>query len=153
MLVSLVHAKGDEMKFPSMVSDVMNEIISIDGDSRVAEAAKKMIDNEIGSIIVTEKRKPVGIITKSDMLARVIITNRDPTTYPTKKIMSSPLISINKDSSILDAMRFIRDQDIHQVLVNYNEKLVGIASEGDLISAVTLSSLTQFSTILRRSRY
>ena len=104
MLVSLVQDKGDEMKFPSTVSDVMNEIISIDGDSLVAEAAKKMIDNEIGSIIVTEEGKPIGIITESDMLARVIVANLDPTIHPTKNIMSAPLISVNKGLSILDAI-------------------------------------------------
>ena len=139
------------MKYPSTVADVMNEIISIDGESLVVDAAKIMIDKEIGSIIVTEDGTPVGIITESDMLARVIVAYRDPKKLLTKKIMSSPLISITKDSTILDAMRFIRDQDIHIVLIKDNGRLTGIVSEGDLIRAVTLSSLTQFSSILRKN--
>ena len=138
------------MKFPSIVTDVMNEIISIDGESMVVDAAKTMIDNSIGSIIVTEAGTPVGIITRSDLIARVIVANKDPNRVPAKEIMSSPLISLVKDISILDAMRYIRDQDIHQVLIKDNGSLIGIVSEGDLISAVTLSSLTQFSTILRK---
>jgi CBS domain-containing protein len=139
------------MKYPSTVADVMNEIISIDGESLVVDAAKIMIDKKIGSIIVTEDGTPVGIITESDMLARVIVAYRDPKKLLTKKIMSSPLISITKDTTILDAMRFIRDQDIHIVLIKDNGRLTGIVSEGDLIRAVTLSSLTQFSSILRRN--
>lgn len=139
------------MKYPSTVADVMNDIISIDGESLVVDAAKIMIDKEIGSIIVTEDRTPVGIITESDMLSRVIVAYKDPKKLLTKKIMSSPLISITKDSTILDAMRFIRDQDIHIVLIKDNGGLIGIVSEGDLIRAVTLSSLTQFSSILRRN--
>lgn len=139
------------MKYPSTVADVMNEIISIDGDSLVVDAAKIMIDKEIGSIIVTEDGTPVGIITESDMLARVIVAYLDPKKLLTKKIISSPLISITKDSTILDAMRFMRDQDIHIVLIKDNGRLIGIVSEGDLIRAVTLSSLAQFSSILRRN--
>lgn len=139
------------MKYPSTVADVMNEIISIDGESLVVDAAKMMIDKEIGSIIVTEDGTPVGIITESDMLARVIVAYQDPKKLLTKKIMSSPLIIIEKDSTILDAMRFMRDQDIHIVLIKDNGKLIGIVSEGDLIRAVTLSSLAQFSSILRRN--
>ena len=139
------------MKYPSTVADVMNEIISIDGESLVVDAAKIMIDNEIGSIIVTDDGIPVGIITESDMLARVIVAYQDPKKLLTKKIMSSPLIIIEKDSTILDAMRFMRDQDIHIVLIKDNGKLIGIVSEGDLIRAVTLSSLAQFSSILRRN--
>ncbi len=139
------------MKFPSTVADVMNEIISIDGESLVVDAAKIMIDKEIGSIVVTEEGNPVGIITESDMLARVIVAYQDPKKLLTKKIMSSPLISITKDSTILDAMRFMRDQDIHIVLIKDDGRLIGIVSEGDLIRAVTLSSLAQFSSILRRN--
>lgn len=139
------------MKYPSTVADVMNEIISIDGESLVVDAAKIMIDKEIGSIIVTEDGTPFGIITESDMLARVIVAYRDPKKLLTKKIISSPLISITKDSNILDAMRFMRDQDIHIVLIKDNSRFIGIVSEGDLIRAVTLSSLAQFSSILRRN--
>lgn len=139
------------MKFPSTVADVMNDIISIDGESLVVDAAKIMIDKEIGSIIVTEEGNPVGIITESDMLARVIVEYRDPKKLLTKKIMTSPLVSIEINSTILDAMRFLRDQDIHIVLVKDDGKLTGIVSEGDLIRAVTLSSLSQFSSIIRRS--
>ena len=139
------------MKFPSTVADVMNEIISIDCESLVVDAAKIMIDKEIGSIVVTEEGNPVGIITESDMLARVIVAYRDPKKLLTKNIMTSPLVSIEKGSSILDAMRFLRDQDIHIVLVKDDGKLTGIVSEGDLIRAVTLSSLSQFSSIIRRT--
>ena len=139
------------MKFPSTVSDVMNEIISIDGESLVVDAAKIMIEKEIGSIVVTEEGNPVGIITESDMLARVIVAYRDPKKLLTKKIMTSPLVSIEKGSTILDAMRFLRDQDIHIVLVTDDGKLTGIVSEGDLIRAVTLSSLSQFSSLIRRT--
>jgi len=139
------------MKFPSTVADVMNEIISIDGESLVVDAAKIMIDEKIGSIIVTEEGNPVGIITESDMLARVIVAYKDPKKILVKKVMTSPLVSIEKDSTILDAMRFLRDQDIHIVLVKDDGKLTGIVSEGDLIRAVTLSSLSQFSSILRRT--
>jgi len=129
----------------------MNEIISIDGESLVVDAAKIMIEKEIGSIVVTEEGNPVGIITESDMLARVIVAYRDPKKLLTKNIMTSPLVSIEKGSSILDAMRFLRDQDIHIVLVKDDGKLTGIVSEGDLIRAVTLSSLSQFSSIIRRT--
>ncbi len=139
------------MKYPSTVADVMNEFISIDGESFVVDAAKIMIEKEIGSIIVTEHGTPIGIITESDMLARVIVAYRDPKKLLTKKIMTSPLVSIEKDSTILDAMRFLRDQDIHIVLVKDGGKLTGIVSEGDLIRAVTLSSLSQFSSIIRRT--
>lgn len=136
--------------FPSVVSDVMKDIVSIDGSSSISEAAKKMIEKRIGSIIVTVNGEASGIVTRSDMIKRVVVAHKDPNFHEINAIMSSPLISIDSKTPILDTMRFLRDKDINQVLVKVDEKLVGIVSEGDLVRAVTICSLTQFSSLLRR---
>jgi len=128
----------------------MNDIISVDRSATVAESAKIMTEKNIGSLIVTEEGKPVGIITKSDMLNRVIVAYKDPTVHKARSIMSSSLIGVESDTPILEAMRFIHEKDINQVLVSEGDELVGIVSRGDLVEAVTLSSLTQFSSILGR---
>jgi len=138
------------LKYPSIVSDVMKGIISIEADVSVSEAAQVMIDNKIGSIIITENGKPSGIITRSDMIKRVIVAYQNPRETTAGSVMSTPLISIEASTPILDVMRYIRDHDINQVLLSSDSKYVGIVSEGDLVRAVTVSSLTQFSTLLRR---
>lgn len=137
-------------KFPSVVSDIMNELVTIEGSVSVKEAAEKMLEKGIGSIVVTEKGNPVGIVTKSDLLSRVIVNCRDPRECKIGDIMSSPLISINKNTPLLDVMRELRHRKVRRLLVNDGVKLVGIVSEYDMINAVTISSLTQFSTLLRR---
>lgn len=137
-------------KFPSFVSDIMKELVTIDGLESVKKAAEIMLEKGIGSIVVTEKGSPVGIVTKSDLLARVIVNCRDPRECKIGDIMSSPLISINKNTPILDAMRELRHRKVRRLLVSDGEKLMGIVSEYDMINAVTISSLTQFSTLLRR---
>ena len=138
------------MRFPSVVSDLMKDIISIEGSSFISEAAQKMIENKIGSIVITEGGKPVGIVTRSDMIRNVIVAYLEPGSNRIDTIMSSPLISIDHDTPILNAMRFLRDQDINQVLIKEGDKLTGIVSEGDLIRAVTLCSLAQFTTLLQK---
>ena len=137
-------------KFPSVVYDIMKELVTIESSLSVKEAAEKMLKKGIGSIVITEDGKPVGIVTKSDLLSRVIVECRDPRECKIGDIMSSPLISINKNTPILDAMRELRQRKVRRLLVSDGEKLVGIVSEYDMINAVTISSLTQFSTLLRR---
>jgi len=138
------------VKFPSVVSDIMNELITIEGSRSVKEASERMLEKGIGSIVVTEEGSPVGIVTKSDLLGRVIVKCRDPRDCRIGEIMSSPLISIDKNTPILDAMRELRNRKVRRLLVSDGEKIVGIVSEYDMINAVTISSLTQFSTLLRR---
>ena len=137
------------MKFPSVVSDIMNELVTIEGSRSVKEASERMLEKGIGSIVVTEEGSPVGIVTKSDLLGRVIVKCRDPRDCRIGEIMSSPLISIDKNTPILDAMRELRNRKVRRLLVSDGEKIVGIVSEYDMINAVTISSLTQFSTLLR----
>ena len=138
------------VRFPSVVSDVMKEIISVDGSSFISEAAQKMIENKIGSIIVTDEGEPSGIVTRSDMISKVIVAHLEPGENRINTIMSSPLITLPPDTPILEAMRFLRDHDINQILIKEGDKLTGIVSEGDLIRAVTLCSLAQFSTLLHK---
>ena len=137
-------------KFPSIVSDIMNELVTIEGSATISEAADKMVKEGIGSIIITDDSKPVGIITKSDLLSRVIVAYKDPKIHKAREIMSSPLFIIDSETSILDAMREIRRKNVRRLLVEEEGKLVGIISETDIIRAISISSLTQFSTLLRR---
>ena len=137
-------------RFPSVVADVANELITINGDTSVRDAAKVMLEHGIGSIIVTEDGRPVGIVTKSDLLSRVIVECRDPCDYDVRSVMSAPLISVDKDTPILDAMRIMKNKKIRRLLVSDGGELVGIVSETDMVRAVTLSSMAQFSPLLRK---
>ncbi len=128
----------------------MNELVTIEGSRSVKEASEIMLEKGIGSIVVTEEGSPVGIVTKSDLLGRVIVKCRDPRDCRISEIMSSPLISIDKNTPILDAMRELRNRKVRRLLVSEGGNIVGIVSEYDMINAVTISSLTQFSTLLRK---
>ena len=136
-------------RFPSRVEDIANKIISIDGKATVSQAAEKMITNKIGCIIVTENDVPVGIVTKSDLLSRVIVANKDPKKTEIRSIMSSPLITIPKDKPILDAIRELRNKNISRLIVTDNGKPYGLVSETDLIKAVQYASLTSFKSLLK----
>lgn len=137
-------------KFPSVVADIMNKLVTIEGSSTIIEAADRMLKHGIGSIIITENEKPVGIITKSDLLSRVIVDYKNPKTHQVREIMSSPLITIDSETNILEAVREIRQKKVRRLLVEKNGELIGIVSETDIIRAVSISSLTQFSSLLRR---
>jgi CBS domain-containing protein len=66
--------------------------------------------------------------------------------------MSTPLITISKETGILDAMREMRKKDISRLVVMDDGALIGLISEKDVIRAVTISSITSFSTLLRKRR-
>ena len=137
-------------KFPSIVSDIMSSpVITLNGEVNIRDAALLMTDKRIGSIVVTERGKPTGIVTERDILERIVCPCKDPCEVKMKEIMTSPVITIFKDATILDAMREMRERQISRLVV-IDGDIEGIISESDVIRAVSIASLTSFSTLLKK---
>ena len=140
-------------KFPSIVSNIMSSpVITVDGATNVRDAAILMNSRRMGSIIVTELGRAVGIVTERDVLKKVTVPCRDPCQTKVKEIMTSPLITIPQNLGILEAMRKMRDQDVRRLVVMKDDELLGIITDKDLLKAVSYSALTSFHTLLTRSR-
>ena len=136
--------------FPSVVSDIMNSpVITVQKENNVRDASILMIDKRIGCLIVTEMHKPIGIVTKSDIIKRVVMPCLDPCEVKMGDVMSTPLITIGKNQGILAAMRKMREMTVTQLVVMEGEEMVGIISERDLLRAVSIASLSSFRTLLR----
>jgi CBS domain-containing protein/sugar-specific transcriptional regulator TrmB len=103
--------------------------ITISADSPASKAVGSMLANNIGSVIVVEGEKPVGIITEKDILNRLVGTQRDPDKTKAKEIMSSPLITIDREKSLLEALNIMESSEIRRLVVVDKEKIVGILSE------------------------
>lgn len=138
------------MKFPSNVGDAMSSpVITVNEETNVRDSAILMTDKGIGSLIVLEDGKPVGIVTKRDMIKRIVSECKDPCGTKIRDIMTSPVIATSKDVGILSAMRTMREHQISQLLVLDGDRMVGVISERDLIKAVSYASLASFTPLMR----
>lgn len=119
---------------PAKINDVMiRDVKSINAKESILEAAQTMNQHEISSLIVTQRGKPVGIITERDILKRVVAEKRKPEFTKTCDVMSKPLITIRPNSSILRAIRLMVKQNIKKLVVTDFGRLVGILSLTDLL--------------------
>ncbi|MEM2424588.1 MAG: CBS domain-containing protein [Candidatus Bathyarchaeia archaeon] len=102
----------------------------------VSIAIEKMISNNIGAIIVISGGNPVGIITERDIIEKVTRVGRDPNKIRAEEVMSSPLISIEADKTIRDALILMRDRKIRRLGVTRRGRLIGIVTERRLLDAL-----------------
>lgn len=134
---------------PSIVADIMSSpVVTVDIQTTAKDAANIMVQNRIGSILVTEKGRAIGIVTERDMLERVLALGKDPLSVSVNEIMSRPIVSINKQAPILEAIRMMRRHNVRRLPVMENHKLAGLVTERDIIKAVALASLTSFHSLL-----
>lgn len=117
------------------VSHVMNrEVVSIDSDVSVKAAASKMAQHRVGCLIVTEKGRPVGVITETDMLSRVLALARNAESTKVKTVMSEPLICGNPDMDFIEATKLMINRAIKKLPIIQGEQLVGILTITDAVA-------------------
>ena len=93
----------------------------------------KMIKERTGAIVVVEDKLPVGIITERDVLERVIKPQKDFELTPVKDAMSKPLITIEADRSIKEALDLMREHNIRRLIVTKNGEIIGLTTERRLL--------------------
>jgi CBS domain-containing protein len=105
----------------------------------VNEAAKILDKERIGSVIIMENNKPVGIMTERDFAVK-IAANAYPISTKIKKVMSSPVIHISPNESILKAAEIMATKKIRKIPVYEGGKIVGIFTSTNLVNLFTLCS-------------
>ncbi len=119
-----------------LVKDVMTSpVITISEEETVQEAALLMDKNDVGCIIVVDKEeKPTGIITERDMITRVLSKNTLPSKIKAKKVMTSPLLTIDPDENLTDAARKMSRLNVRRLGVMYKGNLAGLISSKDILA-------------------
>ena len=116
------------------VEDVMVEnVVSVLEKATVKEAAELMKQHEIGCLIVVKKRKPVGIVTASDIVKRVILGTVDPENTKVRRIMSRPLVVVDTQISLEEASKIMREQRIRKLPVIEKGCLVGLITTTEIV--------------------
>lgn len=106
--------------------------ITVGPSASLIEAAKLIRDKEIGSVIIVDKGKVLGIATERDLVRRVIAEGKDPKTVKIGDVMSSPVVFINPNEDVVDAAQLMKQKGIRRLVVMDGDKLVGIITSDDL---------------------
>jgi CBS domain-containing protein len=111
-----------------------SKVVSVAPTATVVEAVRAMNDAKIGSVIVLDQQKLVGIFTERDVLVRVIGGSRDPLTTPVSEVMTSAVRSVEPSMSLDEAVRLMSGQRYRHLPVQENGQVRGIISMGDITS-------------------
>ena len=109
------------------------EVLAIAGDASVFDAIKRMVEANVGALLVTDEGEIAGIVTERDYLRRVTLEGRTEKDTAIREIMSSPLIVATPEMTIDECMSLMTDRRIRHVPVVEGGKVVGIVSIGDVV--------------------
>ena len=122
---------------PILVKDIMSKPVQkIDLDDNVEFAGKVMAKARIDSIIVVKGGNPIGILTDSDLIKKIVAKNIKPSSIKVGKIMSEPLVTTTPEDTVLEASRKMKRNNIKRIPVISKGHLVGILSTTDIARTV-----------------
>ena len=116
-----------------ILGDKGHDVLRIDADASVLEAVKRMVEANIGSLLVTKGGEITGIVTERDYLRRVALEGPTDEDVTVEEIMSSPLIVVTPETAIDECMALMTDRRIRHVPVVDGGEVVGIVSIGDVV--------------------
>ncbi len=123
----------DTMKKNVIVKEAMKtNPIMVQPTQSVFEAVQLMTQHKIGNVLVGEKKHPIGILTESDVVKKVVAQGKDPKTVPVKEAMSTPLMIIDPYVDLEEAMKTMGKCNIRRLPVVENGELIGIITQRDI---------------------
>jgi CBS domain-containing protein len=121
----------------STVSEILGDkggdVLRIDAGASVFEAVQRMVEANVGSLLVTEGGEITGIVTERDYLRRVTLEGRTDRDTAVGEIMSAPLVVVTPGTSVDECMALMTDRRIRHVPVVERGDVVGIVSIGDVV--------------------
>lgn len=127
-----------ELTYRMIVREAMSSpAITVSEDDEIIEVARVMDENNIGAVIVLDKEaRPVGIVTERDIVVRVVAKGLSPGRVKAGEVMSSPLITVESETPLIDAMMQMNRLKIRRLGVTYKGSLVGVVTERDILRIV-----------------
>ena len=115
------------------VRDLMvADVVTGERSMTAAEAAKRMIQNEVGPLPIVEGDRPVAMITDRDLTARVVAEGRDPNSVTIGDIATTDLVTTTPDQDVQQARDLMSQHQLDRLLVVDGDRLAGIISEADI---------------------
>ena len=102
----------------------------------VSNLVHKMINFNIGAVVVSKDQKPLGLVTEKDVLERVFLSGKKPDRTYVKDIMTSPLTTIDYKESLMKVLKIMIGKQIRRLVVTKKGKAIGIVTERRILEAL-----------------
>jgi len=124
---------GPTLTGPQIAEHMSTEIRNVSQDASLREAGQQMQQWKLGSLLVTDRQSYVGYITDSILAREVVAKGLDPNTTVVKTCMRTPVVAIEGDRPIIDAVRMMKEQATRHLAVTQDGAIIGVISVSNVL--------------------
>ena len=134
----------------SPVGFVLNtDIIIVESDKSAEEASKLMKDRNARCVLASHKGEVVGIVSKTDILFKVLSQDRNPSKVKLREIMTSPVLAIDPKTTVKEALSIMDKHLVRQVMVHAYSAVLGMVTRERIYQKLETISLSSEDTALQ----
>jgi CBS domain-containing protein len=122
-----------EPRVATVKNFIKTDPLMIDANESVLKAAQMMREKKAGNILVLVNGEPKGILTERDVLNRIAADDLLSSSIPVRKIMSSPIISVEADTPLTEAVRLMAKRGIRTLFVTDKGKPMGLLNMRSIV--------------------
>ena len=124
---------GRTLTGPQVAEHMSLDIRNVSQDTSLREAGQQIQQWKLGSLLVTDRQSYVGFITDSILAREVVAKGLDPNTTVVKTCMRTPVVAIEGDRPIIDAVRMMKEQATRHLAVTQDGAIIGVISVSNVL--------------------
>jgi signal-transduction protein with cAMP-binding, CBS, and nucleotidyltransferase domain len=126
-------------------------IAILEGDRFVDEALQKMQEKNVRSVLVSHQGEVVGILSKTDILFKVMSQGKNPGKVRLREIMTSPVLAVDPKTSVQETLSMMDKHVVRQLIVSSHSAVLGMVYRDDIFEKIHMSSTATAETAVTGS--
>jgi CBS domain-containing protein len=115
-----------------LLDDKGRDVATVGPEASVVDAVERMNRRGIGSLVVTDGGRVVGMFTERDVLVRIVAAGADPAATPVRQVMTTDVVTIQPETTVKAAMMMMTERRCRHLPVLDHGQLAGLISIGDV---------------------
>ncbi|MEM2761000.1 MAG: CBS domain-containing protein [Nitrososphaerales archaeon] len=138
---------NEQTNIDAILNMPLENILSIDvlimeSDKTAADATAKMKEKDARSVLVTHSGEAIGIVSKTDILFKVMAQGKNPAKVKLREIMSSPVISLSPKSTVGEALAIMDKHVVRQIIVSAGSSVIGMVNREGIFEQIHRATLS-----------
>lgn len=124
-------------------------VIILESDSLANEAITLMKERNVRSVLVSHDGEVIGIVSKTDILFKVMSLGRNPAKVKLREIMNSPVLALDPKATVQEALSIMDKHVIRQIIVSSNAAVLGTVARDDIFEKIQMATISAADTAIR----
>jgi CBS domain-containing protein len=124
-------------------------LVILESDKFTDEALNLMKEKDVRSVLVSHLGEVMGIVSKTDILFKVMSQGRNPGKVRLREIMTSPVLAVDPHNTIQETLSIMDKHVVRQVIVSSHSAVLGMVSRDDLFEKIHMATMSTAHTAIK----